>query len=134
MSTLRINDLFESRLVNWAEINNVKYSLANVDFVGDESIHLEPFIAPELSVALGIAQEVETYSGNYQINIVMRKGTGAKAGYQLAEEIISLFHRGLVLSEDTFNCYVNTGGNILSAIAKDDLYTLPVTIGYWAGY
>ncbi|TQI81826.1 uncharacterized protein DUF4128 [Serratia fonticola] len=134
MSTLRINDLFESRLVNWAEINNVKYSLANVDFVGDESIHLEPFIAPELSVALGIAQEVETYSGNYQINIVMRKGTGAKAGYQLAEEIISLFPRGLVLSEDTFNCYVNTGGNILPAIAKDDLYTLPVTIGYWAGY
>lgn len=134
MSTLRINDLFEARLVNWAEINNVKYSLPNVDFVGDESIHLEPFIAPELSVALGIAQEVETYSGNYQINIVMRKGTGAKAGYQLAEEIISLFPRGLVLSEDTFNCYVNTGGNILPAVAKDDLYTLPVTIGYWAGY
>lgn len=134
MSTLRINDLFESRLVNWAETNNVKYSLANVVFTEDESIHLEPFIAPELSAALGISQEVATFSGNYQVNIVMRKGIGAKMGYQLAEEIIALFPRGLVLAEDTFNCYVNAGGNILPAIAKDDLYTLPVTIGYWAGY
>ncbi len=134
MSTLRINDLFEARLVDWAEMNNVKYSLANVVFTADESIHLEPFIVPELSVVLGLAQEAETYSGNYQINIVMRKGIGAKMGYQLAEEVISLFPRGLVLAEDTFNCYVNAGGNILPAIIKDDLYTLPVTIGYWAGY
>lgn len=134
MSTLRINDLFESRLTAWAEENNIKYTLANVTFTADDDLHLEPFIAPEPAVALGISQEVQTYSGNYQVNIVMKKGTGAKTGYQLAEEIISLFPRGLVLADDAFNCYVNAGGNILPAISKDELYTLPVTIGYWAGY
>lgn len=91
MSTLRINDLFESRLTAWAEENSIKYTLANVTFTADDDLHLEPFIAPEPAVALGISQEVQTYSGSYQVNIVMKKGTGAKTGYQLAEEIISLF-------------------------------------------
>lgn len=134
MSTLRINDLFESRLVSWAESHNVKYSLANIDFTADDGIHLEPFIVPETPALQDLAQEMRTYSGSYQVNIVMKKGIGAKAGYQLAEEVVSLFPRGLVLAEDAFNCYVNAGGNILPAVAKDDLYTLPVTIGYWAGY
>lgn len=132
LSTLKIKDLFESVLLQWAEKNNIDYTLANFPFEGSAVLHLEPFIVPAVNQGIGVSQDVTVYSGNYQINIVIKKGEGSHEGYLLAERVLSLFPNGAELSDDYLSCSVNAPASILPAIQKEDSYIIPVSISYWS--
>lgn len=137
MSQSRIRQLLESRLKAWADARSPALRVAweNVDFTpADEETYLQAFLLPAPTVSGDLKGDHRSYTGIFQISVIVPKGNGAGAGEGVANEIATLFPVNLRLSiaSPEFEVMVLTPMSIGAAQSEPDKYLLPVSAQYRA--
>ena len=127
MSDLIIRRILESRLNTWASGRSPALSInwENTVFDAPSTTYLRFFLLPAQTQSQDEQGAHRGYSGSYQVSIVAMKGTGSAEAIGIAEEIQTLFHDSLVLTESNFTLTLTSPVSIGPAIQEADRFTIP---------
>lgn len=132
MSQIRIAELLEDRLSEWADARGVMVAWENIATDPPDSLYLQAWAMPATTDTIDLAAELQVLLGVWQINVIAKAGTGVTSARELAGQVAALFPVGLTLKEGALTCYIITPPTIYRGITSDTRYTIPVSMNYRA--
>jgi len=117
-------------LGEWADSQPVPLALPNVPFTPPAGPYLAAHDLPARPVAIDLAQQCKVYSGIYQVNVSVPKGTGATTAKQLAALVAGLFPSGAGFPGDGVTVWVNNEPAISPGLIAGAAYTIPISFRY----
>ncbi|AKJ41474.1 phage tail terminator-like protein [Pragia fontium] len=130
MSTLRIVELLESHLRNWAQDKGLPICYENMPFNQPNSIYFCSRIIPAEITSADLAGEHEIYKGIYQIDVVIPLLSGKSEGLSLCDDIKVHFKKETELSDGVITCHISSIPSVLPPVLNHVAYTIPVTMSY----
>ncbi|VEJ54630.1 phage tail terminator-like protein [Pragia fontium] len=130
MNTLTITELLESRLATVATGLGLKVSYENVQFEPFDDIYLESHVIPAKTNSIDLAGDSRVYVGVYQVNVVVKAGSGKSKAGKIANDIINAFPLNLELSRGDFTVYINSVPSAFPAVQGNATYSIPVSMNY----
>lgn len=135
MSTSRVQQLLESRLLTWAKARAPKLSVAVQDSKfspKDGETYLRCFVLPATTGSDTVDGAHRRYTGVWQVSIVKPSGGGLQVARQIEDELGALFPNNLKLSLPGFDLFIRSPMSAGSVITDDLNTTIPVSCRYRA--
>lgn len=134
MSDLRIRRLLESRLLTWAESQEIKVATENTPFTPpNEEIYLECFLLPGATNDEFLAGGHTAYVGVFQINIRAPLNQGPGPSGEVAEQLRALFPNLLALTDSSgFTVTVMSPLSIAQGFVSRERWLVPTSFVYRA--
>ena len=117
-----------ARMVN-AAIGNLPVVAPNPAAVAPRGNHFLVTILPAATLSVGLTT-VEQEIGLIQVTVRTRLSIGADIADGLADNVLSLFYRGLVLVDGSNSIRLDKAGWKAPALSDAEWYSVPVTIPY----
>jgi hypothetical protein len=135
MSELVIRGLYEKRLIDWADTNDLEVATENDEFDPpiDASVYLRIFLLPARIDSLDLAGEHTLFQGVCQIDIVTQRGVGANAAGLIVPQLRDLFRLNLQLTApDGFMVQIVSPLGPTSGLQNASRYIVPTSFTYRA--
>jgi hypothetical protein len=135
MSLAIIRSAFESRLSDWAASQSppIPISWQNAAFTPPaQARYLRAFLLPADTQDYGIADDVKSEIGVFQVSVCVPEGAGANPAEALADAIVALFPRALVMNRSGLDIQVSNTPSASPGTPEPGLYVVPINIRYRA--
>lgn len=130
MTQKTIRSLIEQRLATWAASKSLPVAWQNFAFTPPSTTYLRAFLLPAETDSPDLQGAMRTFTGVYQVSIVLPEGQGSDAGETLAAEIDALFPLNLRLTSGAVTVQVIGPASPGPAIHDGARYLLPVSFRY----
>jgi len=122
---------FETQLATLANVPPIQSP--NVSFAPTKgTLYLRSSLLPAQTTSGSIGTNgSDLYQGIYQVDVFAPRGEGSKEAVDMADSIIQLFVKGLVLTTDSFRVRIENGW-IEATTQTPDWYQIPITIGWFS--
>lgn len=122
-----------ARLGKWADGISMPVAWENVEFTPPATgIYLAAYDMPATPQTMDLSLSCRTFSGVYQINVVIPAGAGRAEAISLANKVADLFPEGGDIQGDGFTCWITSTPAIFRGISTAVSYTVPVSLNYRA--
>lgn len=137
MSADKLVSLIESKLQEWAELEDLAIAFEGVGFKPPADIYLKVKHFPALTVGAFLEGHHEALTGFWQVSIVCPKGTGTGPGRRRAMSLRDFLPQNLRLTDGDFSVQITTPLSLGPWIddpegAKTNRSTLPCSFQYRA--
>lgn len=139
MSQLRCRQLIESRIAQWAELNDIRVAFQKQSFTAppidkpEQYSHIRCFQLPATTDTEDLEGTHKVYRGVFAMNIITAKGRGPAEAGRIVAELDGLFTMNLLLTAtDGFECSVVSPLTESSIIEGDVDDTTPTSFEYEA--
>lgn len=133
MSDLTIRQLFERRLIAWADQQGLPVETENTRFTPPaDGAYLRVTLLPAETVSDDLAGEHTGYAGLLQIDIFDRTGGGTAETGRIAGLLRALFPVNLLLTEDDFAVQVTRPLSVGTGFPTDGRFMTPCRLRYAA--
>lgn len=130
MSHQTVQQLFETSLTSWAQVQGIKISYPNVHFQPDGDAYLRCFTIPALTESNDLAGEHELLSGVFQVSVVVPAGVGTTKAGEVCEGLKQLWPIYSSLQRDDFKVQIMSKPQRGPLIQGDGEATVPISISY----
>ena len=133
MSHATVRQLFESRLIQWADQQDLPVETENVALTPPTSgAFLSIFVLPAQSDGGFLEGGHVTYTGIVQVSIRDRLGGGVAECNRIAELLAALFPQNLRMTAGAFAVQQVSPLSTAPGFVSDGRYVLPVSLRYRA--
>ncbi|HEY0684763.1 MAG TPA: phage tail terminator-like protein [Steroidobacter sp.] len=139
MSQIRCRQLIESRLAQWAELNDIKVGYQKQTFTPppidktDQYRHIRCFQLPARTGTEDLEGTHKVYRGVFAINVITPKGRGPAEAGAIVAQLEDLFPTNLLLTAaDGFECNIVSPLTESAVIEGDVDDTTPTSFEYEA--
>lgn len=131
MSTTLVRQLYEQRLIAWADLQDLPVEAENVEIVPPaKGAYLSIFVLPAATDGGFLEGGHRALVGVVQISIRDRLGGGVAECNRIADLLAALFPQNLLLTSGGFTVQQITPLSVAPGFASDGRYVVPASFRY----